>query len=292
MIADLTRRLDQLCDAQPFATAWYLKDLRSGEAADRDGHVVVPSASTRKVAILMAALKGVHEGRFRLDQPFTIDATYQDNTSGTFQHLTPGFTIAFRDALTMMIIVSDNTCTAKVVDMVGLDEINALSRAAGMVGTTHRHNKPPNDLAPDHPVEATNATTAADVGLLLELILRGTEDEAAARQLGSTPELCRLGLQILLWQKMKARLPLLLPSEARVAHKTGTGARNINDAGIVFRGETPLFILTVFTDKLPKDMPDGTSGNGAAALHIARLAKTAYDALGVPGIAGVGAARG
>ncbi len=291
MIADLKRRLDALCDEQPFATTYYLKDLRSGEAADRDGHVVVPSASTRKIAVLMAALKGVHEGRLSLDDPFTVDAKYQDNTSGTFQHLTPGFTITFRDALIMMIVVSDNTCTAKVVDIVGLDAVNALSKAVGMVGTTHRHNMPPKDLPYDHPVELTNATTATDVGVLLDLILLGTTDADAAARLGSTPELCTLALQILLWQKLNNRLPLLLPSEARVAHKTGTGSRNYNDAGIIFQGDRPLFILSVYTDNLPKDMPDGTNGFGAAALHMARLAKTCYDALQQPPEALAGAAR-
>ena len=291
MIADLTRRLDSMCDEQPFETTWFLKDLRTGETADRGGHVVVPSASTRKIAVLMAALKAVHKGRLHLDDPFTIDAQYQDNTSGTFQHLSSGFTITFQDALVMMIIVSDNTCTAKVVDLVGLDAVNELSRSIGMVGTTHRHNMPPKDLPYDHPVELTNATTANDVGLILDLILQGTTDAAVAAKLGSTPELCTLGLQILLWQKLNNRLPLLLPSEARVAHKTGTGARNYNDAGIVFQGETPLFILTVYTDKLPKDMPDGTNGYGAAALHMARLAKACYDELRQPSAALAGAAR-
>ena len=291
MLADLTHRLDALCDEQPYSTTWFLKDPRTGEMADRGGHVVVPSASTRKIAVLMAAMKAVHEGRLRLDQPFTIDAKYQDNTSGTFQHLSSGFTITFQDALVMMIIVSDNTCTAKVVDLVGLDAVNDLSRAAGMIGTTHRHNMPPKDLPYDHPVELTNATTATDVGVLLDLILQGTTDEAVAARLGSTPALCTLALQILLWQKLNNRLPLLLPSEARVAHKTGTGARNYNDAGIVFQGDTPLFILTVYTDGLPKDMPDGTNGYGAAALHMARLAKTCYDALRQPSEALAGAAR-
>ncbi len=103
---DLVDRLNALCDVQPFETTWFLKDLRTGETADRGGHVVVPSASTRKIAVLMAALKAVHEGRLRLDDPFTIEAKYQDNTSGTFQHLSSGFTITFQDALVMMIIVS------------------------------------------------------------------------------------------------------------------------------------------------------------------------------------------
>mgnify|MGYP005857754983 CR=1 FL=1 len=277
---DLVKRLNDLCDQYPFWSAWYLKDVRTGAEADRNGHVVVPSASTRKIAILMAALKAVNEGRFRLDQPVTIQARYQDNDSGCFQHLTPGFTITFRDCLVMMIIVSDNTCTGTVADMVGLDAVNALCRSIGMVGTTHRHGIPPR-LERDHPVEHTNATTAADVGLLLDLILQGSRDPAAAARLGCTPELCRLALDILSWQKLRNRLPSLLPVGTKVAHKTGTGARNYNDAGIVYLGDQPLFILTVYTDHLPLELPDGTPGLAAAAQLMGRLARTCYDTLKV-----------
>src|SRR5262249_9027820 len=120
---DLVRRLNDLCDAVPFQTSWFLKDLGSGTAADRMGTVPVPSASTRKISIMMAALSAVHAGKLALDQKVTIEARYQDNDSGTFQHLTPGFWITFRDALVMMIIVSDNTCTGTVVDLVGLGAI-------------------------------------------------------------------------------------------------------------------------------------------------------------------------
>ena len=52
----LTRSLDHLCDTLPFHTGWHLKDLNTGAAAHRNGDMVVPSASTRKIAILMAAL--------------------------------------------------------------------------------------------------------------------------------------------------------------------------------------------------------------------------------------------
>ncbi|HEV2057568.1 MAG TPA: serine hydrolase [Methylomirabilota bacterium] len=53
----------------------------------------------------------VHAGKLLLDQKVTIDAKYQGNDFGTFQQLTLGSWIAFRDALVTMIIVSDNTCT-------------------------------------------------------------------------------------------------------------------------------------------------------------------------------------
>ena len=275
-LADL---LNGLCDEQTFHTGWYLKDLNTGEAWDRHGHKVVPSASTRKIAILAAAMKAVNEGRFSLDQPVTIQSKYQDNTSGCFYHLQPGFTLPFRDHLTMMIIVSDNTCTGTVADMVGLDQVNELCSSIGMKGTAHRHGIPPAGLDYDHPVEAVNATTPADVGLLLDVLLRGTEDSEAAASLGSTPELCQLAIDILSWQKFNDKLPFLLPEGTKVAHKTGTGARNHNDSGIVYLHDDPLFILTAYTDYVPPELPDGTSGAFAAKNLIARLCRTAFDSL-------------
>src|SRR5712691_3718259 len=106
---ELVKRLDELCDALPFDTSWYLKDLATGERADRRGDVPVPSASTRKISIMMAALAAVHAGKLSLDRKLTVEARYQDNDSGTFQYLTPGFWLTLRDTMVMMIIVSDNT---------------------------------------------------------------------------------------------------------------------------------------------------------------------------------------
>lgn len=275
---DLVIRLNELCDALPFQSSWYVKDMTSGQRADRFGGVPVPSASTRKTSIMMAALAAVHAGKLSLDQKVTIDKKYQDNDSGTFQHLTPGFSITFRDALVMMIIVSDNTCTGTVVDLVGLGEVQRWCDAVGMTSTTHRFGIPPR-LGRDHTLEQVTTTTPNDQGLLLELIWQGTTDTAVARRLGSTPELCTLGLDILTWQKLKARLPSQLPLGTRVAHKTGTGSRGFMDAGMVFRGERPLFVLTAFTEHVPEALPDGRAGFYAANTLIGSLARACWDAL-------------
>jgi len=275
----LVKQMNAMCDALPFQTSWYLKDLKSGRTADRMGDVPVPSASTRKISIMMAALKAVHDGKLALDQKVVIDAKYQDNDSGTFQHLTPGFWITFRDALVMMIIVSDNTCTGQVVDLVGLGEIQRFCESVGMSRTIHRFGIPPR-LGPDHALDQVTSTTPNDQGLLLELILRGTTDAAVATRMGVTPALCRLGLDILSWQKLKARLPSQLPLGTKIAHKTGTGSRGFMDAGIVWKGDRPLFILTAYTDRVPAALPDGTPGFTAANTLIGRMARVAYDALG------------
>jgi beta-lactamase class A len=281
-IAQLAQKLHSLCDEQPFDTTWYLKDLRSGEEADRGGDKVVPSASTRKTSILMAALKAVNDGRFSLTEPVVMQAKYQNNTSGCFRYFLPGFSISFRDALVMMIIVSDNTCTGTVADMVGLDEINSYCQAIGLKDTLHRYGLPPQELVQG--VRAGTVTTPRDQGLLLDMMLAGAREDAAAAHLGCTRELVRLGLDILSWQQFKTRLPSLLPAGTKVAHKTGTGPRNFNDAGIIYYGEEPMFILTCYTGGVPLQLADadvdGTPGFAAAARLIGRLARTAYDALG------------
>ena len=279
MISDLATRLNSLCDPLPFQSSWYLKDLVRGETAHRAGEVPVPSASTRKISIMMAALAAVHAGKLSLDQKLTIEAKYQDNDSGTFQHLTPGFWLTLRDAMVMMIIVSDNTCTGMVVDQVGLDVIQRYCDALGMKGTKHRFGIPPK-LGREHTLEQVTTTTPNDQGLLLELILRGTTDAAVATTLQVTPELCRLALDILSWQKLKTRLPSQLPLGTKVAHKTGTGSRGFMDAGIVFKNDRPLFILTTYTEHVPETLPDGTPGFTAVYQLIGRMARVCWDTLG------------
>lgn len=279
---ELVRQLNEACDSQEFETLWYIKDLRTGKEAHRLGNTVVPSASTRKIAILMTALKQVNEGTRSLDEPFLIEAEYQNTTSGTFQHLKPGFEITFFDALVMMIIVSDNTCTGKVADIVGLDHVNALCQSIGMTGTTHRDGRgsaTTKGLPWDHPVEASNATTVVDLGILLDLMVQGLNDPDAAAKLGCTTGQVKLGMDILLWQKFNQRLPYLLPPQAKVAHKTGTGARNQNDAGVVFSDGDPRFIIVTLTDQVPPVVSSGAGGAGTASLHIAQMCRMAWDAL-------------
>ena len=277
---DLAQRLNDLCDALPFQTSWYLKDLTTGATSDRRGDMPVPSASTRKISIMMAALAAVHAGKLSLDQKLTVEAKYQDNDSGTFQHLTPGFWITFRDALVMMIIVSDNTSTGMVVDQVGLETIQRYCESLGMKGTIHRFGIPPR-LGPDHTLDQVTSTTPNDQGLLLELILRGASDAAVAARLGCTTELVQLGLDILTWQKLKTRLPSLLPAGTKIAHKTGTGARGFMDAGIIWKNDRPQCILTAYTDHVPAALPDGTPGFAAAAQLIGRMARLCYDEIKV-----------
>jgi beta-lactamase class A len=275
-------RLNSLCEEQPFKTLWYVKDLETGNEIDRDGDVIVPSGSTRKIAVLMTAMKQIHDGKMALDDPFTIEERFQKSPSGCFTHMTTGLEITVYDALVMMIIVSDNACTGKLCEMMGLETINELCHSIGMSNTTHRSGWGSGwsaGLEWDHPVEATNATTARELGILLDHMVHGVDDPDIAAKLGCTTELCSLAMDIMSWQKLKAQLPLLLPVGTKVAHKTGIGVRNHNDAGVIYADGKPRYIMTVMTDQVKPVLPDGMPGLGTAYIHSARLSRTVWDGL-------------
>lgn len=277
----LTARLNAICDAQPYFTAWSCKDLTNGQWAHRAGDVPLPSGSTRKTSIMMALLRAAHEGRVDLDEPLVYEEWMKaDVVSGTFLRLTPGLRIPLRDALVQMIIISDNVCTRMVMSRLSLDEVNALCQRVGMCGTVHRTVVPARDMPADHALEEVTVTTASDQVRLLDLILRGTTDPAAAQQLGCGEALCRYAIDILSWQKLRNKIPALLPADARVAHKGGTGRRGRADAGIVFRDGKPLYALAVYTDREPVEMPDGLPGHASACHTISLLARACWDGIG------------
>jgi beta-lactamase class A len=277
---DLVARMNAICDAQPFDTTFYVKDLATGWEADRGGDVVTPSASTRKTSILMHALSKVHEGKLKLDEPCTIEARLQEGVdSGTYQYMTPGCVIPLRDALVNMIITSDNVSTQIVLERLDRDELNAWCKRQGMTGTTHRVNFPPPGLPWDHPIDAVASTTARDQGVLLDRMVAGATDTAAAAALDATPELVRLGLDILSWQRLRNLIPSLLPAKTKVANKTGRGPRGRMDAGVVYRGDTPRFIISVYLDRVPDVLPDGLPGFTAAYATAGKLTRACWDVM-------------
>lgn len=275
---DLVAKLNAICDDLPFTTSWHFCNLLSGDRADRAGSVQTPSASTRKIAYLMAALREVHAGRLDLREPVVLtEELTKGAVSGVMYFMTPGLTFPMRDALVQMIITSDNTCTSIVGDRITVPGLNAFCNLAGMTGTLIRNVVPPRDMAVDSDFDFVAQTTPDDQALLLKQILDGSTDHAAAERLGVNPELCRMALDILAWQRYRNAIPALLPGDARVANKTGTGRNGQMDAGIVYRDGKPLFILTAYTHKVPQALPDGLPGHAIANITIARLARACWD---------------
>lgn len=275
----LEARLAELSEAAPFHVGWAVEDLESSWRASRNGDVVVPSASTRKVAILMTALRDVHAGRIDLDERVPVD-TSLDTTSGCLQWFSPGLELRIRDLLLMMIIVSDNVSTKHITGLVGLDRVQAFCDELGMTGTAHRRGTPDYSLPRDHGAGVSNDTTPEDQRLLLRAIVDGTREESAAARLGVTSELCTFALEIMAKQRLRNRIPRHLPEKVKVANKTGSLGGYLGDVAVVYSGSEPRFIFTIHMAEVPVTMPDGTAGHAAADHLAATLVREVWDALG------------
>ncbi|MXN44325.1 serine hydrolase [Shinella kummerowiae] len=271
-------QLAGICDAQPFVTRFAIRNLRTGETIERGAGAETPSASTRKTSIMMAALKAVHEGRLDLEEEITYEARFAEEVaSGMFRYLTPGIVISLRDAITGMMVLSDNVCTKMVFERLTLEEVDAYCKAIGMEGTHHRFLIPPLALSPDHALTSVTTTTARDQLFLLQTILDAQTSAEAVARLGSSPELCAYALQTLKNQILRYAIPSRLPFGTVVAHKGGTGKRGRMNAGIVYRDGAPFYIIAAFTDAVPQAMPDGTPGYTMALETIGRLSRACWD---------------
>jgi beta-lactamase class A len=270
--------LEEICNAQPFTTRFMVRNLLTGETIGRGENEETPSASTRKTSIMMAALKAVHEGRLDLDEQIVYEQRFSEEVaSGMFRYLTPGIVISLRDAITGMMVLSDNVCTKMVFERLQLSEVDSYCKSIGMSGTHHRFLIPPLALSPDHTLGSVTTTTARDQVFLLQTILDAQTSPEAAELLGSSMELCAYALQTLKNQILRYAIPSRLPFGTLVAHKGGTGKRGRMNAGIVYRDGAPFYIIAAFTDQVPQAMADGTPGYTVSLETIGRLSRVCWD---------------
>jgi hypothetical protein len=143
-----TERLNAICDAQSFDIRYCVRNLLTGETFGRGADEETPSASTRKTSIMMAALKAVGEGRLDLNEQIVYEERFAEEVaSGIFRYLTPGIVISLRDAITGMMVLSDNVCTKMVFERLTLEEVDLYCKSIGINGTHHRFLIPPLALA-------------------------------------------------------------------------------------------------------------------------------------------------
>ncbi len=102
-----------------------------GEPVALSAEAAFPSASTIKLYIMAALLQAVHDGRHDLDDEITMRAGDQVGGSGVLKSLTEGRTWNLRDIAMLMMIVSDNTATNLLIDLLGVEAINGYMRAHG-----------------------------------------------------------------------------------------------------------------------------------------------------------------
>ncbi|MCY0881014.1 MAG: class A beta-lactamase-related serine hydrolase [Firmicutes bacterium] len=208
----------------------YAEHFQSGEVIAFGQEHPMETASTIKLAILVETMRQVEQHLLSLYDPIRIDETDMVTGSGILQHLSPGITLPLKDLLTLMIILSDNMATNRILRLIGLSNVNNTLTALGLHDTSIKKRI---DFTLPGPI---GLSTPRDLVLLLKKLYQGDLISKAASD---------LMWEILTRQQyntiMTRDLPYSLlessdehtPPPVVVGSKSGALAGVRNDAGIV-----------------------------------------------------------
>jgi len=269
-----------------------VRHLGTGESASMNGDEVFPSASVRKIAVIAEAYRQGEAGAFSIDT--TMVLRHEDKVPGTgiLRELSPGLVITYRDLISLMMILSDNTATDYIMGVLGRERINANLKRLGLKRTRivagsravlfdmiGLDDLPEEDKTIDvfrkrsrgarlagswsAGTKYNNVTTPNEMLELIECIVRckGISEESSKAIL-ETMSRCQTGAN---------RIPKYLPKRViEVAHKTGSLPGVRNDAGLITLLETgERYILSCFTSGAADDLE--------AEEVIAMVSKSVYD---------------
>src|SRR5687767_4128684 len=110
----------------------YAKNLDTGAEYSLGGDEPVRTASTIKVAVMVEAFARVAEGRAKWSDELVLGKSARYGGSGILNELTDGLRLTLRDAVTLMMTLSDNTATNMVLDHLTTDAVNERMESLGL----------------------------------------------------------------------------------------------------------------------------------------------------------------
>ena len=242
-----------------------------------NGAALFPTASTFKVPVMVEVFAQARAGRFAITDRIAFAEAHRIIGSGVIQALGVGLNPTIRDLMMLMTIVSDNTATDILCELVGNANVTARMRALGLedihvplpcrglfrkawgLSMTAEYGyadfKAASKAAPmafssgAYARDGSNDTTSAlDMARLMVLIAEGKAGIA---------EDCADMIAIMENQHYQDRVPRFLPLGS-VANKTGSLRGLRNDVGLIRRGPGDSIAYGLFTlDTF--DLPHGNS---------------------------------
>lgn len=256
----LTAKLQTIVTGFQGQVSFYAHDLATGRTVFINADEPVPTASVIKLGILYEALEQMREGRVSFADRLTYRHEDQVPGSGVLLFFDTPATITFKDALTMMIALSDNTAANLSMDHVGIKNVDDRLGSLGMSNTwLYKQVFTPNDGTPmpaDQKKFGLGKTTAREMGTLMERFATcnlGPRPPAyATPQVPSDQSLCDAAMHMLKVQFYRDCIPRYLegadppPGITGIANKTGSLDHVRNDVGAVFTKHGTI-ILSAFT---------------------------------------------
>src|SRR6186997_2113207 len=109
----------------------FAKNLDTGETYALNADERVRTASTIKIAVMIEAFARVNEGKIKWTDEVVLTKEKKVGGSGILNELSDNLHLTLRDAVNLMMILSDNTATNLVLDVLTTDAVNARMESLG-----------------------------------------------------------------------------------------------------------------------------------------------------------------
>ena len=250
-IEKLTAEIKNKLDSAKGIYGLAFKDLQTGENIFYNEKENFHAASTMKTPVMIEVFKQAEEGSFSLDDSILVKNEFksivdsslymmdisEDSGENLYQFIGGKKTI--RQLVYDMITVSSNLATNILIDLVHAENVMRTMKEIGAENIKV--------LRGVEDIKAfekglNNTTDAFDLMLIFEKIATGEIISKKA---------CSEMINILLNQEFNSRIPALLPSDVKVAHKTGSITGIEHDGGIVILPDGRKYILVILSKGIP-----------------------------------------
>lgn len=215
-------------------------DLTSGERFGVNEDFLFPQGSAIKIPILLEVYKQAAEGKLKLTDSLRVSQQSQVGGSGVLQYLGDNTSqLSVRDLCVLMIVLSDNTATNLLIELVGRENVNQTLASLGFAHTRLQRKM------------------MDEAARLMEMLYKGEVlTRAACDDLLSILQIPKEG-------ELKAGLPDTVP----VAFKPGSIPGVRTEWAIVYLKERPYVVVVMENYGLAEE----------AAAAMKEISRTLYD---------------
>lgn len=253
----------------------YIHVLDTDEVFQINPTHIFPSASVIKIPMLALLLKDVAEGRVDWEARRSINPQNRVGGTGILFELDQDYQPSVATLARLMIVLSDNTATNEIMDIIGIERMNQFCRDMGYQNITLMRKMLDFEAIQQG---RNNYMCAGEAGRLLVEIARGSF---------VNPEISQRIVEIMEHQQCRNKLPALLPAvpsyapeedkknlkpdSLLVANKTGDLFGIQHDVGIFTLPDGRRYVISMFTGDLEHD--------AEGIQTISQVSRLVYDAL-------------
>lgn len=221
---------------------FFFEDLKSGYIYGYNENVQMVAAGCMKLPIAVSLIKAVENEKIDFLDKIRIDGKDKVYGTGIIHEFNEREYTVF-ELLVAMLIQSDNTAANKIIDIVGIDEINRDIKEMGLKNTV-LNRKTTDERKGKNEVE--NITSALDLARIWRHLYNSTY---------LSPENSQMLIDILTRQQIKNKLALYIPDDLKYEISSKTGDKNgvENDTQLI-RLSKGNFTFTVLSMGIPNSV--------------------------------------